>query len=209
MRDAEEPTPRSRADDTASRLGVVAHELRSPVAALATLASAAPDVPSGERGRLFELVVAAVRDIERILSDPELTSLRKERVDVGRLVTGLATDAVTVAVAGWPQADADPTRLRQALVNLVANGLRHGTRVVIDVGESEGRITFEVTDDGPGVAPGIDPFVRGVSGSGSSGVGLWLARAIAEAHGGSLDLVSGAPEGARFRLALPSASAEG
>ena len=45
-----------------------------------------------------------------------------------------------------------------------------------------------------------------MSGIGSSGLGLWLARAIAEAHGGSLSLVAVAGPGARFRLALPRAS---
>jgi signal transduction histidine kinase len=188
------------------RLGVVAHELRSPVAALAALAESAPAVPSNERRRLVQLAIAAGRDIERILTDPELLSVRPVLLDVAELVSALATDTVAVSVAGSPQARADPTRVRQAIGNLVANGLRHGSRVEIDVGESDGRVVVDVTDDGPGVDPQLDPFARGVSGAGSSGVGLWFARAIAEAHGGSLELVPSTRRGARFRLALPSAS---
>jgi signal transduction histidine kinase len=95
------------------------------------------------------------------------------------------------------------------LANLVANGLRHGTRVELDVTERDGRVVVDVVDDGPGLDPQLDVFARGTSGAGSSGLGLWLGREIAEAHGGSLEVVPGAEPGARLRLALPSASAEG
>ena len=76
------------------------------------------------------------------------------------------------------------------------------------MGESDGRVVVDVADDGPGLPDGLDPFARGTSGAGSTGIGLWLARAIADAHGGSLDLVGTGP-GGRFRLVLPSASGGG
>jgi signal transduction histidine kinase len=195
----------------AERLAIVVHELRSPVAALAALVEAAPAMrdPDGRR-RLVQLAVAAARDVERILVDPELLSLRLEQVDVGALVSSFADDRVSVRVDGHPRATADPTRLRQAIANLVANGLRHGSHVAIDVAERDGAgIVVEVADDGPGIDPRIDPFARGVSGAGSSGIGLWLARAVAEAHGGSLEVVPGTEGGARFRLALRPASGAG
>jgi signal transduction histidine kinase len=185
---------------------VLAHELRSPVAALVALAEAAPGVPATGRPRLVELAAAAARDIERLLTDSDLFSLRLELVDLGPLVSALATDTVVVSVEGRPRTRADPTRLRQAIANLVANGLRHGSHVAIEVVERDGRVIVDVKDDGPGIDPTLDPFERGVSGVGSSGVGLWVARSIAEAHGGSLVLVPGPGPGARFRLALPSAS---
>jgi signal transduction histidine kinase len=195
----------------AEHLAVVVHELRSPVAALAALVEAAPAIrdPDGRR-RLVQLAVAAARDIERILADPELLSLRLERVDIGALASSFADDTVSVRVDGRPTATADPTRLRQAIANLVANGLRHGSHVAIDVAERDGAaIVVEVADDGPGIDPRIDPFARGMSGAGSSGIGLWLARAVAEAHGGSLEVVREPSGGARFRLALRSASGAG
>jgi two-component system, OmpR family, sensor kinase len=195
----------------AEHLAVVVHELRSPVAALAALVEAAPAIrdPDGRR-RLVQLAVAAARDVERILVDPELFSLQLEQVDVGVLVSSFADDRVSVRVDGRPRATADPTRLRQAIANLVANGLRHGSHVAIEVAERDGAgIVVEVADDGPGIDPRIDPFARGVSGAGSSGIGLWLARAVAEAHGGSLEVVPGSEGGARFRLALRPASDAG
>ena len=57
----------------------------------------------------------------------DLLSLRLELVDLGLLVSALATDTVVVSVEGRPRTRADPTRLRQAIANLVANGLRHGS----------------------------------------------------------------------------------
>ena len=192
-----------------ARLDVVAHELRSPVAALEALASAAPSIPPEERPRLMALAVAAVGDIERILADPELFSLRLEPVDLGALVRTLVGDRVSVTVASPATVNGDPTRIRQALANLVRNGLRHGSAVAIEVGQTDRWARVEVSDDGPGVDPGIDPFSRGMSGVGSSGLGLWLARGIAEAHGGSLSLVTVGGPGARFRLALPLASGAG
>jgi signal transduction histidine kinase len=192
------------------RLELVAHELRSPVAALAALAAAYPSAPASVRPRLLGLAVAAGRDIDRLVSDPELFSLRRELVDVGTVVASLAeNDNVTVTVLGAPQVDADPTRLRQAIGNVVSNALRHGSHVAIQVGEGPDSVVVDVVDDGPGVDPDLDVFSRGASGAGSTGFGLWLARGIAEAHGGTLRLLPGPEGGARFRFVLPSASSAG
>ena len=183
--------------------------MRSPVAALAALAGAAAGLPAAERFRALALAIAAARDIERILTDDDPGALRREQVDLAALVGELRADGVDVSVAGRPTVEGDPTRLRQVLANLVANGLRHGSSVTIGVGEHDGVVVVAVAHDGAGVDPTVDVFARGVSGAGSSGLGLWVARTIAEAHGGSLDLAAGPGPGALFRLSLPSASAAG
>jgi signal transduction histidine kinase len=67
-------------------------------------------------------------------------------------------------------------------------------------------VLVDVSDDGPGVDPELDLFRRGVSGAGSTGLGLYLAREIAHAHGGTLELVPVPGAGATFRLSLPCAS---
>ena len=194
---------------SSERLQVVVHELRSPVAALSALAAAAPTVPDAERRRLLLLALAAARDVERILGDADVDSLRRERVDVGTLASAFRGAGVRVSVAGPALVHGDPTRLRQVLANLVANGLRHGTNVEVTVAELDGRVVVDVVDDGPGLDPAVDPFARGASAAGSTGLGLWLGRTIAEAHGGSLEHVPGTGPGTRFRLALPSASGAG
>ena len=192
------------------RLGVIAHELRSPVAALAALAAAGRSVPPSDRPRLVSLAVAAARDIERILSDPELISLRLEAIDVGALADGLRTDAVTVAVdrstargrrSGRDCARSSRTSRRTACGTARPSWSKWGS------GTAWSSSTSSTT--ARGWRPGVDVFARGSSGAGSSGLGLWLSRAIAEAHGGTLDLVPEPGPGARFRLSLPSASAAG
>lgn len=189
------------------RLLVVAHELRSPVAALEALATAAAttDDPAILR-RVVALGIAAARDVERIVCDPELLSLRLEPLDLAALATSFAAPAVTVDIEGALTVAGDATRLRQVLSNLVGNALRHGTRAVVDVRAENGLVVVSVTDDGPGVDPGVDPFARGASEAGSTGYGLWLSRAIAEAHGGTLELGVAPGTGACLRLVLPPSS---
>jgi len=190
------------------RLAILVHELRSPVAALVALAAAWDGVVRvDDRRRLLELAITAARDVDRLVSDPELLSLRRETVDVDELAAGFAGPGVEVHSGGGATVEGDATRLRQLVANLVANGLRHGSQVAVDVTEVDGNVRLEVADDGPGLTPDLDPFQRGVGTAGSTGYGLWLARAVAEAHGGSLDLVPGEGAGARFRLVLPLASA--
>ncbi len=190
------------------RLRIVSHELRSPVAALTALADAAGGVDDrAVLQRLVALAVAAARDVERLVGDPDLFSMRAELVDVEQLARSFAGPTVAVSVDGSAVVRGDSTRLRQAVSNLVRNGLRHGTHVAIDVSERDGLVVVWVTDDGPGMDIDDDPFSHGTTGVGSTGYGLWLARRIAEAHGGSLELVDRPGDGARLRLALPPASA--
>jgi two-component system OmpR family sensor kinase len=192
---------------TPDRLAVLAHELRSPVAALVALAVRAGDMRLTDDafGRLLALALAAGRDVERLLLDPDLVSVQSVEIDLADLLRAVARPRVVVAVEPVTVVG-DPTRLRQAIGNLVANGLRHGTEVTIDARRDGDRAVIDVRDDGPGVDPAIDPFVKGVSAAGSSGYGLWLARAIAEAHGGRLEHASAPGQGAVFRLSLPLAS---
>lgn len=195
-------------------LPLLLHELRAPVAALARLAEAAP--AARDRGALeplLALAVAAGRDVERILRDPAPRVGGLVTTRLAPLVAAAALDGgdrVELVQSADPLVRADPTRLRQAVANLVANALRHGTVVTIAVRVEAGQAIVEVSDDGAGVAEGLDPFARGISAAGSTGLGLWLARAIAEEHGGTLELAGPGPGGgACFRLALPRASGDG
>lgn len=192
----------------AERLRLVAHELRSPVAALAALAEGArsTDDPATLR-RMLALGIAAARDVERIVADPEFVSLQLADVDLAALAATFAAPSVSVEADAAALVRGDPTRLRQVLANLVANALRHGRQAVVEVHDEDGAVVVTVTDDGPGFPPGVDPFARGASTAGSTGYGLWLARAIAEAHGGTLELSHAPAGGARLRLSLPSSFA--
>jgi signal transduction histidine kinase len=105
---------------------------------------------------------------------------------------------------------ADPSRIRQAVENLLSNALKvqpENAPVVVELEVCEAWAVVAIEDRGPGIAPEILPtlFQRFASGSGSVGLGLglYLARGIAEAHGGSVEVDSRVGRGARFTLRLP------
>lgn len=116
---------------------------------------------------------------------------------------------------------ADLDRIHQALENLVANAVRHSpeqrpVRVTVERErrrDADGRdadwAVITVSDYGPGIASEVLPrlFTRFAPGSGSSGlgIGLYLAREIARAHGGTLTVASKSGQGASFTLAVPVA----
>lgn len=112
--------------------------------------------------------------------------------------------------------DADEDRLRQVVANLVGNAVAHtppGSPVRIGVGTVDGRAVLDVVDEGPGMTADqaervFDRFYRANrsrdrSGGASAGLGLAIARSLARAHGGDVELRTRLGEGARFRLTLP------
>jgi len=194
-----------------TRLDVLVHELRSPVAALVALAetaaAAGDTLARDRRRRLVALAAAAGRNVERLLADPELFSLRPQNVPLADLLQEL--DGVDVSYPSGLVVWADPVRLRQALGNLVANARRHGDRVTVKAASHTGQVRIAVADDGPGLPPGLDVFEAGASGAGSTGLGLYVTRAIVLAHHGTIEVDSTPGAGTTFTLVLPSASASG
>ena len=107
----------------------------------------------------------------------------------------------------------DENLLRQLLINLLENAVAHtpaGGHVTASLGKRDGGIEIVVADSGPGIAQAdreriFERFVRlgPAGGRGGAGLGLPIARWIAERHGGRLTLESSAPTGARFVVWLP------
>jgi signal transduction histidine kinase len=208
----------TRSEDLArERLAVLVHEVRSPVAALVTIAGAARADDPG-LSTLVELATAACRSIDRLLTDAAVASVELEDVDAGDLVrevvatAGLRGARAHAAVPdGLPLLRADPSRLRQALDNLVANALVHapsGDEVVVGAAFEDGQVLLSVSDRGEGIAPGessriLEPGVRLDDTRPGSGLGLAITKAIAEAHGGTLSVESEPGRGSTFTIALP------
>ncbi|GMT97530.1 hypothetical protein KH5H1_16490 [Corallococcus caeni] len=171
---------------------------------------------------------ASLRSLTRLINDlldvgrldQGLFSLRPQPVDLAGLVRELATTASTperpVRFEGPEElvTVADPDRVRQVLENLVANALKHSPQGrSVDLAlrtqpRPEGAwVQVSVSDQGPGIPAELVPtlFERFTRDPGSTGLGLglYLARRLAEAHGGTLEVVATSQAGTRFELSLP------
>jgi signal transduction histidine kinase len=146
-------------------------------------------------------------------------------VDLGRLVrdtvsaAGLGQDEVPIEAAvrePLPPVRGDGERLRQVLTNLIDNAVKFspaGRRVRVEAYANGTHVLVHVTDHGPGIASEnqrliFEKFGRVAGGQTmpGTGLGLFIARSIAEAHGGTLDVRSAPARGATFTLSLPAAS---
>jgi signal transduction histidine kinase len=205
-------------DVHAAGLAVLVHELRSPVAALGAIseATAVPAHATDARSELVRLAIAAARSIDRLLTDAAVASIRAEVLNIGMLVREIvASHALRGAdVVAEAEDDlsvlGDSVRLRQALDNLVLNAIAYGGpgRVTVRANRMEQMVRITVSDTGPGIAVGdasriFEPGVRLATDVPGTGLGLPLARAIAVAHGGRLDLAPTAG-GTTFMLMIPA-----
>jgi signal transduction histidine kinase len=213
-------------------VSLVSHELRSPMAAVigsartlqARWRELAPDqraaflaVIADETTRLSNLV-GDVLDTSRIESGTFGYSFSD--VDLGQVVRDsvaaaeISQDEVRLAydLPTLPHLRGDADRLRQLVDNLISNAVKYsqsGGEVNIRAHVDDSIVVVRVEDDGPGIAAEhqaqiFDKFGRiGGSAKPGTGLGLFLARSFAEAHGGSLTVDSRPGEGATFILELP------
>jgi signal transduction histidine kinase len=204
---------------------MVAHEVSNPLGVLRGQVELARErigdgTPPRERERFAEMlgeIDRLNRLTEEFLGLARDLPIEREPVDLARLASTISEEARLAApgaridaVTSPVEIDADPARLRQALLNLVLNAAQvggDGVAIRIEVELAGERARASVIDDGPGVpaelaATLFEPFVG--ARSGGSGLGLAVARRVAERHGGTLVLESKPGErGARFSLYLP------
>ncbi|RIH82963.1 Osmolarity sensor protein EnvZ [Meiothermus luteus] len=149
------------------------------------------------------LLVASRLETRRV--QPEALNLRSILEDFRlRYAPQAAQRGLRIEIEGAGQARGERLLLERALANLVDNALRHArSRVVLRAGEG----WLEVEDDGPGLPDSLEvlsqPFrsqrLRGVR-AGSAGLGLYVARRVAEAHGGRLENLGTPGQGSRLRI---------
>lgn len=200
-------------------LGAIGHDLKTPLAALRVRIESVEDPVERQR------MAATIEDITRTLDD--ILSLAR----VGRPTDPLETTDLTALVSsvveefedmGEPvtfepgQRIALPLRatwLRRALRNLIGNALRYGRKANVSLERQGSEAVITVEDEGPGIpqtelARMVEPFARGEGSrnraTGGAGLGLAIARAIAEQHGGRLVLANRAQGGLRVELRLPT-----
>lgn len=190
-------------DEKDVMLGAIGHDLKTPLAALRVRIENVED--EAERAKMAGTIEELTRSLDDILSlarvgrpsDPheptELSALVgaivEEFEDTGDPVTLEHSERLVLSLrATW---------LRRALRNLIGNALRYGSVARVSLQREGDAAVIRIEDDGPGIATGdiarmLEPFTRGEpsrnSLTGGAGLGLTLARAIAQQHGGTLAL---------------------
>lgn len=217
-------------------VATVTHELRTPLTPLrgfistmaarhADMEPAQVDSALGAMSRQVDRLEALVADL-LVVADVDRGDVvtRPERIDVGSVASeaavteaGDARDRLTVTSAP-ASADTDPRHVARIVRALVSNALKHTEGAVrIDVARAGDRAVISVADDGPGVASWdreliFQPFGRAGSThlrrpTQGPGLGLAIARSLAEAIGGEVTLDPHTGEGATFRLTIPAVDA--
>jgi len=221
-----------RADFT----NMIIHDLRAPVHSVLGLAELLrEELPAGSNPtRLLSLLEQGARKIDQLISqfldlgklEAGRLKLRLEEVDLVRMAAGLIDQFEPVgrrknlrfelqSAAPELSVRADPGRMDQVLSNLLQNAVKFSPRdgrIRISLERSGSGVVCHVDDDGPGF-PGQEAntlfekfFQRDVQ-AGGVGLGLYVCRAIVEAHGGAIRAENRPGGGARFTFQLPGGSA--
>jgi len=211
----------------------VAHELRNPLTNIRAWLEAAQDEVVPANPALLDLLHDEAILLHHIIDDlsdlaaADAVELRLHRepifvrdvlTHVGESQRGAAEKSgvtLTTDLRGDPVADADPVRLRQMVGNLLSNAIRYtpaGGTVTLSAEAAGDTVTIAVRDTGIGIAPDDLPKIfdrfwgadsSRTRATGGSGLGLPIARKLAEAHGGTLTATSRPGEGATMNLRLP------
>lgn len=211
---------RKLVDDRTRMFAAMGHDLRTPITRLRLRSEFIADEDLREQmlrdldqmKAMTEGVLTFLRDgrTQEVKTTIDLASVLQtvcdQFADMERNVSYVGPDHVTIA--------ARPDDLQRAVSNLVDNAVRHGTTVIVRLATCGDNVVVTVEDDGPGIEDSrkeamLEAFVRGdeartMDDRAGFGLGLSIARAIAEAHGGTLSLHDRVPQGLIARITLPA-----
>jgi signal transduction histidine kinase len=213
-------------------LSVVGHDLRTPLSAVIMgVALLRKHVAAEAAGPALDRVARSATRIDEIVRD--LLDLARARQGLGMVLTRgpVALDEVCaqaiaeleqtrpgrrirLRASGDGRCEGDRSRVQQAISNLVSNALQHGPEdeeVAVEVQGGPGEVTVRVHNGGAPIPPEVlpeifEPFRRGPgagAAAGSVGLGLFIVREIARAHGGEVSVASGDGQGTTLALRLP------
>jgi two-component system, OmpR family, phosphate regulon sensor histidine kinase PhoR len=217
-------------------LDVIAHEVRTPLA-LARMAAetvATTELPPAERDRLLRMILrntdlalllldrmGLARDVEADtvqlqLAETDVTALVRETIeDLQSLVLG--THPVRIDGLARCSVPADATALREILLNLLLNAAKYSpaeSPIEVAIEGDAGEVTVVIGDHGCGVDVAdldriFEQYVQVEAGGSGVGLGLYISRGLARAHGGELAVRRRGDDGSEFVLRLPRAGADG
>ena len=200
-------------------LWALSHDLRTPITAIRLRAELIED--ESERQRLL----ASVQEMETLTEQAlalaragasEETRVTVDLAEIARTLCGELQDigiSITADAPNAVMAECRPSEIARAARNLAENAAKYGGGGVMRVYRDGASVVIDVSDNGPGVAPELlakltAPFFRADSARTGSvngaGLGLAIAQAIAEAHGGRLALENRTPHGLSAKLILPA-----
>jgi two-component system, OmpR family, phosphate regulon sensor histidine kinase PhoR len=217
-------------------IGNISHEFRTPLAGIRALVETLRDGAIDDRDKAADFLNRIEDEVERLAQIvAELTELSRietgkaklmlEPVDINPLLEEVLgqlspqADRQQLSVhkelaAGLPPVQADKTRIRQVILNIVHNAIKFtgsGGKITVATRAHDGWVTVEVSDTGVGIARGDLPHIferfyrgdRARSGGTGTGMGLAIARHVVEAHGGRIWVQSQEGRGAIFSFSLP------
>lgn len=211
-------------DDRTRMLAAVSHDLRTPITRLRLQCEFVDDESTrakmlGELAHMESMVESVLhflrnsRTRRQAIALDLATSLQAicdQFVDTGREVGYHGPDHAVI--------HAHPEDLHRALTNLIDNAVLHGGKADVKLTLTKPTLTIAIEDDGPGIPDAhkqamFEPFVRGDTARGMNdktgfGLGLSIARAVIEAHRGSLTLLDREPHGLVAQVILPQAEPE-
>ena len=200
-------------------LGAIGHDLRTPLTSLRIRAETIE--PAEEAERMIATIEEMTATLEDILVLARSGRSREplERTDVCALAEALADEyrptgaQMTFQADGRHLLDVQPNLLRRAIRNLVDNALKYGGGAEIDVRGEPGEVRISVLDRGPGLPQGEIARITGAfyraepsrnRETGGAGLGLAIAEAIVQVHGGTLSFANREGGGLAAVIRLPA-----
>jgi len=202
-------------------IGGIAHDVRTFATRLRLRVEKIPDAAERQRA------IADIDDMIRLLDDALLSSrvgagqLSQEMVDFAALVGAEADDRLAQGShaklsAGEAARDVivlgDRLALRRMVANVIDNAIKYGRVAHLQLQLENSTVVLTVDDQGPGIPPDrrqamLEPFNRLETSrnraTGGAGLGLAVARSVAEAHGGTIEIAEAPGGGTRVRIGLP------
>ena len=198
-------------------LGAIGHDLRTPLASLRIRAESVE--PEEDRERMIATIEEMTATLKDILTLARVGRSREqfERVDLSAIAGSIAKEyrdlgsKVDFSADAQHAIDLQPNLIRRAIRNLVDNALKYAGAAEIEVTGTADFVTIAVFDHGPGLPPGELGRVSGAfyraepsrnRETGGAGLGLSIAKAIVDAHGGTLALANREGGGLAARITL-------